>query len=226
MPRILKRISQLTGLLAVMSVCAQDDAGSSTQRESKISATFPGSPLDSSAGGDENKQKLWSDYLGLSQKQQQDLLGGIEQKIRSLNTLSSPGMDNPVVRARFEKYLNTTAADPKDIERYQAMARKIQDMLRRHDERGACKLLYDLSAFEWDAEIGESLAARVEVAWDMRLTQAQLDAKMTQLRKDVQQKVWNTEMMMNQESLIGSPKNPGPQPTAGGRQASDRKSVV
>lgn len=217
MRQIFGKIS-LTLMLAVV-VRAQDDAGTSTApapRESKVSATFPGSPVDAqTAGKDDEKSKSWGDYLGLNPKQQQDMWTGIEQKIRSLNTLSSAGMDNPVVRARFEKYLNTASADPKDIERYLATARKIPDLLRRRDERGACKLLYELSAYEWDADIGQSLAARVEVAWDMRLTQAQLEEKVSRLRKEVQQKVWNTEMIMNEDRLIGTPKN-APAQTAGG----------
>jgi len=199
----------LAAMLLAIPVHAQEDetAGTSTQRESKVIATFPGSPLDQPAPGEAGKQKSWADYLGLSEKQQQDMWLGIEKKIRSLDTLSSQGMDNPIVRARFEKFLNAAPADPKDVERYLTIARKASELLRVHDAQGACKLLYEMSAFEWDAEIGQSLAARVEVAWDMRLTQAQLDAKVATLRKEIEAKVWNTEMMMNQETLIGSAKD-------------------
>ncbi len=220
-------------MLAAPAFAADEDAAdtgasktppAADAHESKITATFPGSPLDAKTTNEGDKQRTPGDTFGLSQKQQEDLLQGIEQKIRSLNTLSSPGMDNPVVRARFEKFLNTPSADPKDVNRYVATIHKIQELIRNRDDHAACKLLYDLSAFEWDAEIGESLANRVEVTWDMRLTQAQLEEKMAGLRKEVHQEIWNTEMLMKDDSTVGKPQDASSAQGKGGSSSSSSSS--
>jgi hypothetical protein len=143
--------------------------------------------------------------LGLSSRQEQDLLAGIEQKIRSLNETTSRGLDNPLVRARFEKFLSAPAADTNAVAEYSAILTRIQDALQRRGERAACKMLYDLSAYEWDAGIGEALAARVESVWDMRLTQVQLDDKIKKLRKEIDSAIMNTYVLSKGESL-GAPK--------------------
>lgn len=168
---------------------------------------------NSAAPGDDNNpdnRVTPLQRLGMSKQQEQDLMAGFEQKIRSLNELSSRGLDNPIVRARFEKYLSAPAADTNDVARYSAIVTKVQDALQRRDERTACKLLYDLSAFEWDAGIGEALAARVESCWDMRLTQAQLEDKMKKLRKDIDNAVLNTAVLSRNDSLqVSSGGNSG-----------------
>jgi hypothetical protein len=157
--------------------------------------------------GEERKPRTPGSYLGLTPQQEQDALAGIEAKIRALNDLSSRGFDNPLVRARFEKYLNAPEADSKDVEAYTGIIRNIQAALQRRDARAAGRMLYELSNFEWDADIGGALAARVEAAWDMRLSRAQLEEKVRTLRKEIDQSVWNTEVLMKDFSLI-SPEQP------------------
>lgn len=135
-------------------------------------------------------------------------MGAVEQealkeKIKSLNSLTSPGFDNPVVRARFEKYLNEPVADPKDAARYLALVRKIEDTLEKRDDRSAWKMSQELSDFEWDAEIGRALAARVEATWDMKLTSAQMEEKIKRLQQEVQSANWNTDHITRPSGIQG-----------------------
>ncbi|MBI4023468.1 MAG: hypothetical protein HY360_00710 [Verrucomicrobia bacterium] len=173
-----------------------------TNPETSIKSTIQTPALDmllnpkgppSSTGGPATVGEL----PGLSVGEQEAL----KEKIKSLNSLTSAGFDNPVVRARFEKYLNEPAADPKDAVRYLALIRKIEDALEKRDDRSAWKMLQELSDFEWDAEIGRALAARVEATWDMKLTNAQLEEKIRRLQQEVKSANWNADQMSRPSNL-------------------------
>ncbi|MDD2710609.1 MAG: hypothetical protein PHV34_21730 [Verrucomicrobiae bacterium] len=127
----------------------------------------------------------------------------LKEKIKSLNSLTSPGFDNPVVRARFEKYLNAPAADANDLARYKELVKKAQDHLLRREDKAAWQVLFELSKFEWDAGISQALAGRVEATWDMKLSNAELDAKIERLKKEMESANWNMDVM-SQPKLVTS----------------------
>jgi hypothetical protein len=155
----------------------------------------PGSPPTPPAGTPSSVGEMPA--LGAAEQE------AIREKIKSLNSLTSAGFENPIVRARFEKFLNAPPANAKDIERYNTLIRNIQDALLKRDDRAAWKLLFELSRFEWDAGIGEALAGRVEATWDMKLSNAELDEKIRRLQQEVTAGNWNADLI-SQPSIIKS----------------------
>ena len=121
-------------LIAISVVAADDPAAPAPPKgNSPIKGSFeaPG------AGGSTNAISNLGSVLGLNETQQQEILGGIADKIKSLNSLSSKGLDNPLVRARFEKFLDAQESDQKEVDRYLAMIRQIRDGLKRRELRPA-----------------------------------------------------------------------------------------
>jgi hypothetical protein len=143
----------------------------------------------------------------------------LREKIKSLNSMTSAGFENPVVRARFEKYLNAAPANAKEREQYNALVRSIQDALLKRDDRTAWKLLFEMSRHEWDAGIGEALAARVEATWDMKLSKAELEEKIQRLQQQVSTANRNADMMSQPKTLKSDEQ---PRSTAGRTPSSSK----
>src|SRR5258706_4622500 len=196
-------LSFLGLLLGASLVCAQETPNAPAPKQP---APIKGTVEAPGAGTCTNVIGNVGSLLGLSETQQQEVLGSIAAKIKSLDVLSSRGLDNPIVRARFEKYLDSEEADQKQVDAYLALVRQIRDELKRRGFRTAWKQLADLSAFEWDAGIGEALAAQVASTFDMKLTQQEIEDKITKLKKDVELANWNTDMMLSNKSLTPSEK--------------------
>lgn len=192
-----------TALVVTTALAADEPAPA---QPPKANPAFKGAVEAPAGGVATNAFSSVGSLLGLSETQQQEVLGAISAKIKSLDVLSSRGLDNPLVRARFEKYLDAAAADQKQVDQYLALVRQIRDELKRREFRIAWKQLAELSTYEWDAGIGEALAAQVASTFDMKLTQQEIEEKITKLKKDVELANWNTDMMLSNKSLTQGEK--------------------
>jgi hypothetical protein len=96
-----------------------------------------------------------------------DVLSAIADKVKTMDVLGTPGLDDPEIRARFETYLSLEAAPDSDIQAYFGDMSKISDLLKQNDTFGAWKLLYAMSEYKnLDAGISRELAHRVEGVWN------------------------------------------------------------
>jgi hypothetical protein len=119
-----------------------------------------------------------------------DIGSAIADKIKAVDVLKTPGLDDPALRARFETYLSLKEVPQARIDEYFSKIKQISDMLRQGPDQdifGAWKLLYSLSDYDdLDAGISKELAVRVENYWNTARTQNGLEAQNDKYRQDIE----------------------------------------
>jgi hypothetical protein len=108
-----------------------------------------------------------------------------------------PGLDDPVVRQRFEIYLRHPEVPQDRIRDYLDKQAKLSEMLKQGDDTfAAWKMLYALSEYQdLDAGISRELANRVEAVWNTVRTNGTIDQKNNSLRHDIGMSDRNADMM-------------------------------
>jgi hypothetical protein len=109
-----------------------------------------------------------------------DIGSAISDKIKAVDVLKTPGLDDPALRARFETYLSLKEVQQTRIDEYFGKMKHISAMLKQGPDQdifGAWKILYSLSEYEdLDAGISKELASRIENFWNTSRTQNGLEA--------------------------------------------------
>ncbi|MEJ0001201.1 MAG: hypothetical protein WDO13_19830 [Verrucomicrobiota bacterium] len=81
-----------------------------------------------------------------------DVASAIADKIKAVDVLKTPGLDDPALRARFETYLSLKEVDQARIDEYFGKMKQISAMLQQGPQQdlfGAWELLlYSLSEYE------------------------------------------------------------------------------
>ena len=124
---------------------------------------------------------------GTTMKAGNDVASAIADKIKAVDVLKTPGLDDPAVRARFETYLSLKevpqAADRRVFRQDEAGFRHAETGPDQ-DIFGAWKMLYCLSEYEdLDAGISRELANRVENFWNTDRTKNGLEVANDKLRR-------------------------------------------
>ncbi len=118
-----------------------------------------------------------------------DIGSAIADKIKAVDVLKTPGLDDPALRARFETYLSLKEVPQARIDEYFGKIKQISSMLQQGPDQdifGAWKLLYSLSDYEdLDAGISKELAVRVENYWNTDRTKNGLEAQNDKYRQDI-----------------------------------------
>jgi len=148
-----------------------------------------------------------------------------------------PGLDDPVVRQRFEIYLKHPEVSQDRIHEYTDKMAQLSEMLKQgNDAFAAWKILYALSDYQdLDAGISRELANRVEAVWNTVRTNGGIDHKNDNLRHNIDMSDRNADMIAEelraeeQDRLgrVGSPNtqtqktNPAapPTPDSGGNSS-------
>ncbi len=115
-------------------------------------------------------------------------LGNVGDKMKAADLLDIPaGLDDPVVRQRFEIYLQHPEVAPDRIRAYRGKMTELSEMLKQGaDLFAAWKLLYALGDHQdLDAGISRELANRVEAVWNTVRTNNGLDAKNDRIQRDI-----------------------------------------
>jgi hypothetical protein len=127
---------------------------------------------------------------GSTMKAGNEVASAIADKIKAVDVLKTPGLDDPAMRARFETYLSLKEVAQPRIDEYFGKIKQISTMLKQGPDQdifGAWKLLYSLSDYEdLDAGISKVLANRVENFWNTDRTKNGLEAANEKLRSDIQ----------------------------------------
>lgn len=114
--------------------------------------------------------------------------GNMGDKMKASDVLDIPdGLDDPVVRQRFEIYLKHPEVSQDRIRDYTSKMNELSEMLKQGDDAfAAWKALYALSEYEdLDAGISRELANRVEAVWNTVRTNNGLDTKNDTIQHDI-----------------------------------------
>ena len=222
-PRQAGSLSSVALLLAVLAggtLCAQDAAR-------PIQAPVPTPPAaqtqtqteGAAAGAYSDLQKQGAnpsglDYLfnkkpqdGTAGKTASDLGSKLEDKIKALDSMNQPGFDDPVMRLRFEKFLNAQEADAAQIQAYEQIYKLVIESLRQNNPIQAWQLLYKLNEYPWDAGVSAELGNRIESIWDASKAQGNINLRNETLRNTIQKANWNADMLSSNESSLARDKN-------------------
>jgi hypothetical protein len=124
--------------------------------------------------------------------------GNMGDKMKAADVLDIPeGLDDPVVRQRFEIYLKHPEVSQDRIRDYTNKMDELSEMLKQSDDTfAAWKMLYALSEYQdLDAGISRELANRVEAVWNTVRTNDGLDANNDKIQHDIDLSDRNADMI-------------------------------
>jgi hypothetical protein len=132
---------------------------------------------------------------GTTMKAGNEVASALADKIKAVDVLKTPGLDDPAVRARFETYLSLKEVPQARIDEYFGKMTQISDTLKAGDSFGAWKILYSLSGYtDLDAGISRELAARVETFWNTDRTKNNLELANNKYRSDAETATHNADL--------------------------------
>jgi hypothetical protein len=168
------------------------------------SAPAPGAPAAAPSDGteiDSSTSQAIKSFMtqkpteGSAGKATAELASALADKIKAMDSLKTPGLDTPEMRARFETYLSLKEVPDPRIKEYFGKMAQISDMLKQGDTFGAWKLLYSLSQYQdLDAGISRELASRVEAFWNTDRTKNGLEMANDKLRDNIDTYNHNADM--------------------------------
>jgi hypothetical protein len=166
------------------------------------SPTVP-APVGATAPADSTASAL--DYLfnrkpqdGSAAQAAGSVAGNMGDKMKAADILDIPaGLDDPIIRQRFEIYLHHPEVSQSRIQEYSDRQTKLSDLLKQgNDAFAAWKMLYALSEYQdLDAGISRELANRVEAVWNTVRTNGGIDQKNDNLRHDIDTSDRNADMI-------------------------------
>jgi hypothetical protein len=154
---------------------------------------------------------------GTGAKATADVASAIADKIKAVDVLKTPGLDDPEVRARFETYISLPAVPDAEIQEYFGKMGQISDVLKQGDSFTAWKLLYALSEHkQLDAGISRELANRIEGVWNSDHAQNGLAQANDKLRDNIDTYGHNADMIADDLHQQELEENQKQQTTKGG----------
>jgi tetratricopeptide (TPR) repeat protein len=126
------------------------------------------------------------------------IAGNMGDKMKAADVLDiPPGLDDPVLRQRFEIYLKHPGVSPDRVHDYTNKMNELSEMLKQgKDVFAAWKMLYALSEDQdLDAGISRELANRVEAVWNTVRTNDGLDQKNDKLEHEIDLSDRNADMI-------------------------------
>jgi hypothetical protein len=186
----------LAALLAAPLAVAQNTPAPAPMGGNNTEASSISSQLNDSTG-----QGL--DYLfnhkpgeGTGAKAGFDVASALADKIKAIDVLKTPGLDDPEVRARFETYLSLQEIPQARIKEYFDKVQQCSDTIRAGDTFGAWKILYAMSEYkDLDAGISRELANRVEAIWNTTRATNGLELANDKLRDNIETDDHNADMI-------------------------------
>ena len=162
------------------------------------SAPTTGSPTEIDTSTSSALQYLFKEKPeeGTAGKAGSDVASAIADRIKAVDVLKTPGLDDPETRARFQTYLSLKEVPDDRIKEYFGKMTQVSDVLKQGDTFGAWKLLYALSEYkDLDAGISRELANRVESIWNSDKTRNDLAQSNTQLQSSMEDYAHNADMI-------------------------------
>jgi hypothetical protein len=170
---------------------AQDDAASKPAKSAPPAVVAPAASQNATEIDSSTSTAL--DYLfnhkageGTTMKAGNEVASALADKIKAVDVLKTPGLENPELRARFETYLSLKEVPQDRITEYFTKMVSVTDTLKTGNTFAAWKILYSLSEYQdLDAGISRELAARVEAFYNTDRTKGNLEIANNQLRDNI-----------------------------------------
>jgi hypothetical protein len=165
---------------------------------------------------------------GTAAKGAADVASALADKIKAIDVLKTPGLDDPEVRARFETYLSLQEVPQARIKEYFDKVQLCSDTIRAGDTFGAWKILYAMSEYkDLDAGISRELANRVEAIWNTVRATNGLEQANDQLRDNIETYDHNADLIaddLHQQALDDASKEKNS--NSGGNNSSSDSSAA
>jgi tetratricopeptide (TPR) repeat protein len=232
MPIPATRIRLLLGLLLASTAIAEAQSSIPAQTTPATTNAAPVVPTPAGATAPPDATSSALDYLfnrkpqdGTAAQAASAMGSSVGDKMKAADILDIPaGLNDPVVRQRFEIYLQHPEVPPDRIRAYTARMTELSDMLKQGgDVFAAWKMLYALSdEQDLDAGISRELANRVEAVWNTVRANDGLDAKNDRIQSDIELSDRNADMMarelhtedQEQQARVGVNDGKGANPAA------------
>jgi hypothetical protein len=195
---------------------------------STTSAGQPSAP----AGGDSaaNTTATGLDYLynhqgqnGTVMKGGADISEAMADKIKAMDILSTPALDNAAIGEQFKTYISLPAVSDDRIKAYFGQMQQVTDLLKQGQTFPAWKTLYSMSDYtDLDAGVSRELAHRIEAIWNSDRTQNGLEIANTKLRNNLDTDIHNADLTadeLHQQDLEENAKTGGQRGGGGGSQS-------
>ncbi len=206
--------------LSCQMVLAQNASPPTPPVSAPSPAPMPKGPLTDPAAMApvDNSTSTALDYLfnhkpgeGTTAKAGGEVASAISDKIRAIDVLKTPGLDDPVLRARFQTYLSLQEIPDDRIKAYFDKWNQAREILKSGDAFAAWKILYAMSEDkEIDAGISRELANRVESVWNDNRAKDNLEQANDQLRSNIDTAGRNADLIasdLHQQELEEQRKN-------------------
>jgi len=152
-----------------------------------------------------------------------DVASAISDKIKALDVLKTPGLDDPQTRARFQTYLSLKEISDARIQEYFAKIAQVSEILKAGDTFAAWKILYAMSEYkDLDAGISRELANRVESVWMDNRTKNGIEQANDKLRNNIDTYDHNADLIasdLHQQDVTQQQKG-----STGGNSSSSNQS--
>jgi len=183
----------VTLLLVCTSGFAQDSAPAPKAKAAAPAAPAPAAAAPASGTEIDSSTSTALDYLfnhkageGTTMKAGNEVASALADKIKAVDVLKTPGLENPAMRTRFETYLSLKEVSQDRINEYFTKMVSVTTLLKQADAFGAWKVLYSLGDYQdLDAGLSRELAAKVEAFWNTNRTKNGLEIANNQLRDDI-----------------------------------------
>lgn len=187
-------------LAGCLRLLAQEAVADPTATPSVVSAQ-PATPASGEAPA--NTAGTTLDYLfnrkagdGTAAKEAMDLHGRAKSRAIAQDALGVTRIEDPAMRARFEKFLGMPEVSQKELAAYKADIDRVLAMLRANKTIDAWRQLYQLAEYQTiDAGVSWELANRIESIWNADKTTYRLDKSNQQLKREVDTANRNADMM-------------------------------
>jgi hypothetical protein len=167
---------------------------------------------------------------GTAAKSAADVASALADKIKAIDVLKTPGLDDPEVRARFETYLSLQEVPQARIKEYFDKVQQCSDTIRAGDTFGAWKILYAMSEYkDLDAGISRELANRVEAIWNTTRATNGLEQANDQLRTNIEAYDHNADLIaddLHQQAMDDANKEKNSNSGGGNNSSSDSSAAT
>lgn len=132
---------------------------------------------------------------GTAAKEAMDLHGRAKSRAIAQDALGVTRIEDPAMRARFEKFLGMAEVSQEELAAYKADMDRVLALLRANKTVDAWRQLYQLAEYQTiDAGVSWELANRIESIWNADRTTHRLGKSNEQLRQEVATANRNADM--------------------------------
>lgn len=118
----------------------------------------------------------------------------VDDRTKAASALGLTRMEDPQLRARFDRYLGMPEVMPDELRAYAVQLEKVADLLKKDKVFDAWKQLHVLAGFEKiDAGVSRELANRIEAIWNTDRASSNIQGNNQKLQDDIRKSNWSAD---------------------------------